>query len=85
MQAARARVRRNGADDPWRPRAVGEKRPVPCEEMRKKPAIVIVNDKIQSGYTYVLTEPTGRNFNPEFRPELTPKKCCAWAYSAAST
>ena len=37
---------------PLSDRAVGEKRPVPCEEMRKKPAIVIVNDKIQSGYTY---------------------------------
>ena len=31
---------------PLSDRAVGEKRPVPCEEMRKKPAIVTVNDKI---------------------------------------
>jgi hypothetical protein len=47
---------------------------VPCEEMRKKPAVVIVNDKMQSGYTYVLSEPPGRNFDPVFRPELSPKE-----------
>ena len=35
---------------------------------------VIVNDKMQSGYRYVLTEPAGRNFDPDFEPELTPKE-----------
>ena len=84
MQVARARVRGNGAETRGAPRT-WRKRPVPCEEMRKKPAIVIVNDKIQSGYTYVLTEPRDatsiRNFGRSSRQE----KCCAWASSAAST
>jgi len=39
--------------------------------MRKK---VTVNDKMQKGYVYYLTEPAGRNFHPEFNPELTPKQ-----------
>jgi len=33
---------------------------------------VTVNDRMQRGYRYALTEPAGRNFNPEFKPELTP-------------
>jgi hypothetical protein len=36
--------------------------------------IVTVSDAMQSGYRYVLSEPAGRNFDPEFRPELTPKE-----------
>jgi hypothetical protein len=28
---------------------------------------------MQQGYRYRLTEPAGRNFDPEFRPELTPR------------
>jgi hypothetical protein len=35
---------------------------------------VIVNDLMQKGYVYYLTEPTGRNFDPAFKPELTPKQ-----------
>lgn len=31
-----------------------------------------VRDKMQQKYTYVLTEPAGRNFHPDFRPELAP-------------
>ena len=34
----------------------------------------MVNDLMQAGYEYVLTEPEGRNFHPEFRPELTPRE-----------
>ena len=34
--------------------------------------VVIVNDKMQRGYRYVRTAPVGRNFDPEFRPQLTP-------------
>ena len=33
---------------------------------------VLVNDKMQKGYRYELTAPVGRNFDPEFEPELTP-------------
>jgi len=29
---------------------------------------------MQKGYVYYLTEPVGRNFHPEFKPELTPKQ-----------
>jgi hypothetical protein len=35
---------------------------------------VTVNDLMQRGYTYELIEPAGRNFSPDFRPELTPKQ-----------
>jgi len=35
---------------------------------------IVVNDKMQSGYTYYLTEPMGKNFDPEFKPDLTPKQ-----------
>ena len=40
--------------------------------MRKKK--IIVNDMMQRGYVYFLTEPAGRNFPPDFQPELTPKE-----------
>lgn len=36
------------------------------------PRTIIVNDRMQRGYSYMLTEPEGANFDPEFRPELTP-------------
>ena len=35
---------------------------------------VEVNDRMQSGYVYFCTEPVGKNFDPEFTPELTPKE-----------
>lgn len=35
---------------------------------------VVVHDKMQDGYTYECTEPVGKNFAPEFKPELTPKE-----------
>jgi len=31
-----------------------------------------VNDLMQAGYVYELTEPGGRNFHADFEPELTP-------------
>ena len=37
-------------------------------------SIVIVNDLMQQGYVYELSEPTGQRFDPGFRPQLTPKK-----------
>jgi hypothetical protein len=33
---------------------------------------ITVNDKMQKGYHYVLNAATGRNFDPEFKPQLTP-------------
>jgi hypothetical protein len=37
-------------------------------------SVVTVNDKMQHGYRYVCTAPVGRDFDPEFKPELTPKQ-----------
>ena len=37
-----------------------------------KSRVVEVNDKMQHGYSYLLTEPIGRNFHPDFKPQLTP-------------
>jgi hypothetical protein len=39
-----------------------------------KANIVIVNDKMQHGYRYARSEPTGRNFAPDFKPQLTPRE-----------
>lgn len=39
--------------------------------MKKK---VVVNDLMQKDYVYSCTESAGRNFDPEFKPELTPKQ-----------
>jgi hypothetical protein len=35
---------------------------------------VVVNDRLQQNYVYFRSEPIGRNFAAEFRPELTPKE-----------
>ena len=40
--------------------------------MRRK--TVLVNDRMQRGYRYALSAPPGRDFDPEFEPELTPKQ-----------
>jgi len=40
--------------------------------MRKR--TLVVNDMMQSGYQYQLTEPQGRNFDATFCPDLTPKQ-----------
>jgi hypothetical protein len=39
-----------------------------------KPKKIIVNDLMQQNYMYHLTEPMGQNFDPRFKPELTPKE-----------
>ena len=39
--------------------------------------LVLVNDKMQQGYSYRLVEPIGRNFDPEFQPQLTPEEMLA--------
>ena len=38
---------------------------------------ITVNDKMQRGYRYTLSEPTGRNFDPDFTPELSPREMLA--------
>ena len=35
---------------------------------------VVVNDLMQTNYVYFLTEAVGRNFHPDFWPELTPRE-----------
>lgn len=35
---------------------------------------VTVNNKMQKGYVYELTEPIGKNFAPDFKPDLSPKE-----------
>ena len=35
---------------------------------------VYVNDRMQSNYEYTLSEPAGKNFAPEFQPQLSPQK-----------
>ena len=39
--------------------------------------LVHVNDTMQRGYAYELVAPAGRNFDPEFEPELTPAEMLA--------
>ena len=39
-----------------------------------KPRTVVVNDLMQQGYRYELTEPPGENFDPDFKPDLTPAR-----------
>jgi hypothetical protein len=38
------------------------------------PEKVVVKDKMQKGYEYFLSEEIGKNFDSEFRPQLSPKK-----------
>ena len=35
---------------------------------------VVVNDLMQRDYVYYRTEPAGRNFDPGFEPELSPRE-----------
>ena len=41
---------------------------------KKARRVIAVRDRMQKGYRYELTAPEGRDFDPEFRPELTPKE-----------
>jgi hypothetical protein len=38
---------------------------------------ITVNDMMQKGYVYELVAPVGKNFHPEFKPDLTPAECLA--------
>lgn len=48
-------------------------RPFLTDPMRARRRIA-VDDLMQQDYAYFLIEPIGKNFHPEFRPELTPKE-----------
>ncbi len=38
------------------------------------PKKVVVRDKMQNGYVYYLTAPTAKKFDPDFKPDLSPKQ-----------
>jgi hypothetical protein len=42
--------------------------------MARKKRVVTVNDRMQKGYCYALVARTGRDFDRDFTPELTPKE-----------
>ncbi|NTV22594.1 MAG: hypothetical protein HGB03_03475 [Candidatus Yonathbacteria bacterium] len=42
-----------------------------------KNTTIIVNDIMQHGYHYILTEPAGKNFRADFTPDLSPKEMLA--------
>lgn len=39
-----------------------------------KNTTILVNDKMQKNYRYELVEAEGKNFHPDFKPQLTPKQ-----------
>ncbi len=45
--------------------------------MKSKTVIVTVNDRMQRNYRYTLSAPMGKGFDPEFKPDLTPKQMLA--------
>ena len=42
-----------------------------------KPKRIVVNDRMQRRYVYLRTEPVGKNFDPLFKPQLTPPEMLA--------
>ena len=42
--------------------------------MKKRPLKVTVHDTMQQGYTYTLVAPEGKDFDPSFTPDLSPKQ-----------
>jgi hypothetical protein len=38
---------------------------------------ITVHDKMQRGYSYELSEPMGKHFAPDFRPDLSPREMLA--------
>ncbi len=52
--------------DSYQPRYTGSAVPAP--------RLIRVSDRMQSDYSYALTQPEGQNFDPLFQPELNPKE-----------
>jgi len=44
------------------------------QQQKRRKRTVIVNDKMQRNYRYELTAPVGRNFDHDFKPDLTPQQ-----------
>jgi hypothetical protein len=42
-----------------------------------KPKLVVVNDSFQKNYRYYLVEVIGKNFHPDFQPDLKPQQMLA--------
>ncbi|WP_132081158.1 hypothetical protein [Sinorhizobium americanum] len=42
-----------------------------------RPLWIVVNDRMQHGYRYAPVAPIGRDFHPDFRPDLTPAEMLA--------
>jgi hypothetical protein len=55
-----------------RRRRPGANRPARTARKAARKTTVVVNDRMQRGYRYALAAAMGRNFDPEFRPDLTP-------------
>lgn len=47
---------------------------IPKGDVLTEYRIIVVSEEYQTGYTYTLSEPEGRHFHPDFKPELTPKE-----------
>src|SRR6476469_4391780 len=42
--------------------------------------VITVNDLMQTGYTYGLAAPVGRQFDPDFGLSSHPRRCCSWVF-----
>ena len=66
-------------DERFRPRNFGNATfvVVGMTTVKRRHIVVTVNDTMQRKYRYLCSAPVGRNFDPEFCPELTPKQMLA--------
>ena len=61
-----------GANNKIRP--AGKQKSPGSRQRKPAPRRITVNDRMQKGYTYLLTKPIGKGFAPGFKPDLTPKQ-----------
>lgn len=45
------------------------------DSLTAKRTLALINDKMQRDYRHRRTETAGKNFAPDFVPELTPGRC----------